>query len=260
MSVYIVNLTYRCNLQCKYCNRLLDVRQYDPETHDITHEHLDQFEKGLADKPVAKIKVSGGEPTLHPQYQELVGRLVDFAKKKGAFVAVSSNATTDVPDPPGASMRKVRPDKKGVIHEPHLISPWDFGIKSLVCDRDKPCTVAKRCGRCFEARGWTFCSTAGAMAELLKLDIWRDEPRYDLEMAVCRHCVWSMPADVRTALTAGVHFGLFEYPSHTWAEALGVRARRRANYRKGLQAMRYFHEYRTRNKRRLRRRRRKRAV
>lgn len=71
----------RCNLACAYCNEYDAVS--DPVPVDVMLARVDK----LADLGTAMITVSGGEPLLHPQLEQLVARM----RKRGMLASVITN-------------------------------------------------------------------------------------------------------------------------------------------------------------------------
>src|SRR6202045_193545 len=59
----------RCNLACTYCNEFDDVSQPVP-----TGEMFQRVDK-LPELGTSVVTISGGEPLLHPQLDDLVGRI-----------------------------------------------------------------------------------------------------------------------------------------------------------------------------------------
>jgi heme d1 biosynthesis radical SAM protein NirJ len=84
--VVIWNLIRRCNLRCKHCySTSLDIDFKD----ELTTE---QIKNTIDDLKVAKVPVlilSGGEPLLRPDIYEIT----EYAKKKGFYLALSTNGT-----------------------------------------------------------------------------------------------------------------------------------------------------------------------
>jgi PqqA peptide cyclase len=68
----LAELTHRCPLQCPYCSNPLDLMKADREM--ATGDWLDLFEQA-ADLGVLQVHLSGGEPTLRRDLEELVARL-----------------------------------------------------------------------------------------------------------------------------------------------------------------------------------------
>lgn len=81
------NLGKRCNYSCSYCPSII---------HDNTSPHTDiELLKSTVDKLLTinkplRISFTGGEPTVHPKFEELV----NYCNDKGVkFISVTTNAT-----------------------------------------------------------------------------------------------------------------------------------------------------------------------
>ncbi|RCW20845.1 pyrroloquinoline quinone biosynthesis protein E [Ciceribacter lividus] len=68
----LAELTYRCPLQCVYCSNPLELLKADQELS--TEGWLSLFEEA-ADLGVLQVHLSGGEPTLRPDLEELIACL-----------------------------------------------------------------------------------------------------------------------------------------------------------------------------------------
>lgn len=196
-----LHLTYRCNLSCLYCNRGCSIRQ--DHTPDMT---IDQVEWVLttAPKPITKIVLIGGEPTLHPCIVPIAirCRAVTFFVAGQTFpacVQVYSNAFT------GKSRAILKQlEAWGVVvfsgtykdtsiehgMQSMFISPADLGIK-----RTTPCSWsagAGGCGYSVDACGISPCACGGAIDGILKLGVrtwnWHEAAHRDRLLQLCRHC------------------------------------------------------------------------
>src|SRR6185295_6961676 len=74
-----LDITYACNLHCFNCNRSCEQAR--------TNEHMsvDQVRHFLAEsrdrrQKWSMIRVIGGEPTIHPQFLEIVGLLAEYCR------------------------------------------------------------------------------------------------------------------------------------------------------------------------------------
>src|SRR5579863_1725909 len=59
----------RCNLACKYCN------EYDDFSKPVPLETMFQRVDKLAALGTTVVCISGGEPLLHPQLDDIIGRV-----------------------------------------------------------------------------------------------------------------------------------------------------------------------------------------
>src|SRR3954454_14017102 len=71
----------RCNLACEYCN------EYDDFSKPVPTEIMFQRVDKLAALGTAVITISGGEPLLHPELDEIIARI----RKRGIIAAMITN-------------------------------------------------------------------------------------------------------------------------------------------------------------------------
>jgi MoaA/NifB/PqqE/SkfB family radical SAM enzyme len=71
----------RCNLACEYCN------EYDDFSKPVPTETLYQRVDKLADLGTSVITISGGEPLLHPELDEIIRRI----RKRGMVAGLITN-------------------------------------------------------------------------------------------------------------------------------------------------------------------------
>lgn len=78
-----------CNLQCPYCfaNKFIT----EEEKQLITMEQFETILEFLSRGPVGRVALIGGEPTIHPEFEKLLSRSIEFAKERNANVTVFSN-------------------------------------------------------------------------------------------------------------------------------------------------------------------------
>ncbi len=71
----------RCNLACEYCN------EYDDFSKPVPTETMFQRVDKLADLGTSVITISGGEPLLHPELDEIIHRI----RKRGMVAGLITN-------------------------------------------------------------------------------------------------------------------------------------------------------------------------
>lgn len=73
-------LTEYCNLQCPYCFASKMIEEKTDDTKNISLEQLDIILKWLLPSTTSleRIGLIGGEPTLHPQFKEILGKINSF--------------------------------------------------------------------------------------------------------------------------------------------------------------------------------------
>ena len=80
--------TRRCNIACAYCN------EYDHVSNPVPIEELKRRVDKLADLGVSIITMSGGEPLLHPELDDLLAHV----RRRGAIASLITNGYFMVPD------------------------------------------------------------------------------------------------------------------------------------------------------------------
>jgi radical SAM protein with 4Fe4S-binding SPASM domain len=106
-------LTLRCNLQCKHCASFAGAPRADELGRDECLRVADQ----LAEMGVARVILTGGEPTLHSAWDELASRMT----RQKVSVGLISNAwawqASDAERAARAGLRKVAFSIDGLEHE-----------------------------------------------------------------------------------------------------------------------------------------------
>jgi len=77
------NITYRCNLQCKYC------QFWEEKSEELSLENVLCMITELAVCGIKLISFSGGEPLLREDLPEII----NFCKSKKIYVSINSNGT-----------------------------------------------------------------------------------------------------------------------------------------------------------------------
>lgn len=84
-----IAITKCCNLKCPYC--FADEMIHEDETNFITMEELDKILAFIEFTPGDRIGIIGGEPTIHPQFKEILIKIKNFAKNLGSHVVLFTN-------------------------------------------------------------------------------------------------------------------------------------------------------------------------
>ncbi|MBI2682131.1 MAG: radical SAM protein [Acidobacteriales bacterium] len=108
----------RCNLSCAYCNEYDDVSK--PVPTEVMFERIDK----LGALGTSIITISGGEPLLHPDLDEIIARI----RRTGALAGMITNGYLLVPE------RIQRLNHAGLDHMQISIdnvTPDDVSMKSL---------------------------------------------------------------------------------------------------------------------------------
>jgi len=78
-----IDLTHRCNLHCDWCGKRTHESDYE-----MTVEQIDNMLKYI-NLATDTIRVSGGEPTMHPQFNAIMYKLLT----RFAIVKIATNGT-----------------------------------------------------------------------------------------------------------------------------------------------------------------------
>jgi hypothetical protein len=129
-------ITLRCNVTCKNCIELCN-RSHDTgldySDSDMTLGQIDNFSAQLKayghELVFDNVYVSGGEPLLHPQFEQIFRRMIPL-RDAGYFhhLFINSNLMLHAPEALNeyvVNFSKV--DEKPFIHNAVLIHPKDFG-------------------------------------------------------------------------------------------------------------------------------------
>jgi organic radical activating enzyme len=234
-----IHLTYRCNLRCPCCNRcsFLD----PPHTPDITRDDiLGFFAQARALEWQPRILIIGGEPTLHPQFEELVELCVAESPHRvvvwsNGYSRATKRALARVSSGAEVFAETFKP-KGSVVHEIQDIycAPVDLGTSRPICGQH----ASRKCGISVDALGYTPCCMGGAVDGVLGLgartrvlaDLWDAGKVARQTRLLCDHCGHQL---TQIAPFLRRRMAAFErrrgcLTSPTWARAFDARKARRA--------------------------------
>lgn len=162
-SVLTLDITYQCNLNCLNCDRYCNQAR--------TSERMDvgQVEKFVKETKLnrhawAEFKVSGGEPSVHP---DLLG-ILDVLRRLNTPTTVYTNGLIDIEYP---SWVKVHNNKKVSryisAHTDITLCPLDSGITPRPCTQ---CQMNVTCGLCLNRYGYYFSSPCASVDRVFGFD------------------------------------------------------------------------------------------
>ncbi|MEL7337753.1 MAG: radical SAM protein, partial [Planctomycetota bacterium] len=107
-----ISVTDRCNLRCTYCMPESNP-DYMPRDHLLTFEEIDRIVRVAAGMGVTHVRLTGGEPLVRPQIDQLVQRLNAIPAIQD--VSITTNA---------------------ILIPQHAQSLWDAGLRNvnISCD------------------------------------------------------------------------------------------------------------------------------
>jgi len=227
---YQIAITYRCNLSCKYCYQMFDVLPSRDAASDITIEDVLVGARLIRDVgiTIGKMRLTGGEPMLHQKIYEIYDLVMQHWKPTTWCRTYTSNVKHPTAPKPKETNNKLflsvkSPHDKTLIHWPVLISPMDCGMQPQFGFNGKACNQQSTCGRLFDVNGFAACPMAGALGRLFDVNTHYTAPVSWSTLALCQHCIHSLPNPVSMKLKLAVKEGSLEYPTKTYREFIKKR-------------------------------------
>lgn len=216
-----INLTLKCNLACSNCNRLCHI--FRDRTDHITRQQMMYLLDDVkayhqqTGRKVTRIKVAGGEPFLHPDYDWMLCRLAELVPEFCTKVKVDTNGT--VPYETTADINFSGRSAKRKHHLPYLWSPTDMGLPIT------PCKTPFLCGFSLDNRGWLPCSPAIMIARCFGLEhLYRDRMPWEVWGLdeLCKYCIHAAPQCFRDKYCKPLNEITQEekLPTPSWKKAL----------------------------------------
>lgn len=172
-----IDITYKCNLHCLNCNRSASQAQ------DNMHMPLDMV-RAFVDESIARskrwrrIRVLGGEPTLHPEFSQIIDELLRYKTWfGGSILEVVSNGY-------GATVnRQLEQLPESVLVDntaktspiqpyfgPFNLAPVD-DARYAFTDYANACTIVRDCGMGLTPMGYYPCAVAGGIDRILGANV-----------------------------------------------------------------------------------------
>lgn len=195
-----IYITYRCNLNCYNCD--ISCRQAPSKEH-MTPDQIKKFIKESKDNNIKweKIRVMGGEPTLHPGIHTILNMLLEYKRMyspdtriqliTNGFGKLVKDVLNKVPE--GIEIEnseKKSPDQK---FTPFNVAPKDNFIYRFT-DYSNGCPVIAVCGIGLTPYGYYCCGVAGSIDRVFGFDTGRKKmPDLNDSMAdqldmFCKYC------------------------------------------------------------------------
>lgn len=176
-----IDLTWKCNLSCFDCNRCISLAR---SKKNLSVKQIKKFinesnKKGYEWK---KIRIAGGEPTLHPQFTEILSLFQEYKYSSNSNLQLllytngnsekTKNILSELP-PNITIMNSNKIQNKPVRHIGHFnMAPKDIrNIKSE--DFTLACSQAPYCGMGLTPYGIYHCPVAGTIDRVFRLNLGR---------------------------------------------------------------------------------------
>lgn len=196
-----IDITYVCNLRCVGCNRSCPQA---PTGEMMTVEDIARFvtESIAAQYRWKRIRIVGGEPTLHPQIHRIVEILRGYTRNfsPGTQIMLITNGAAALtkrvisempPDVEVVNTQKMQ-GKDNIFERFNSAPIDDAGWREA--DFTNGCRISKDCGTGLTPYGYYPCAPAGSIDRVYGLDIGRkqlpgkDDDMQDILEALCRYC------------------------------------------------------------------------
>ena len=196
-----IDITYRCNPRCLNCNRSINTA---PSNQSMTVAQIRQFiDDTISSRKVWRsIRILGGEPTLHPEFRQIITLLREYRAihNPSCSIEVVSNGHGSAVQ---AQLEWIPPDifventaKQGNVtpfFRPFSMAPIDDPAYSRA-DYRNGCQVVSSCGMGLGPTGYFQCTVAAGIDRVAGLGIGRerlpadDDDMHDQMLATCRLC------------------------------------------------------------------------
>lgn len=196
-----IDITFDCDLKCFNCGR--QCRQA-PSTDFMSLHQIEKFIKESIAKKTFwnKIRLTGGEPTLHPKLTEIVELLLEYKNSysKETIIQIDTNGLNGYYKYDSylksneiivANTNRKRPEQDDFM----LINraPVDF-LECKNLSSENACEIRQNCGTGLTKYGYYICATAGAIDRVFGLDIGKKEIPNENDVMIeqtknlCKYC------------------------------------------------------------------------
>lgn len=192
-----LHITYRCNLSCVNCNRFSQIE--NEHSPDMTIDDVKDFFRQCIElewKP--SILIIGGEPTMHPNFEEIIKMSREFVgdglvqvwtngRDREMVEHIRKNYNASVPEETFKAKSRI-----DFPWDDYYISPADYGIERQKCWQHG----SEICGISVDSQGYMPCAVGGMIDGILKLglrtkrlaDLFDNEINAEITKKMCHHC------------------------------------------------------------------------
>ena len=164
-----IDLTYRCNLRCRNCNRSCSQA---PIRCDLPVAQIAAFirESVAADRRWERVRLLGGEPTLHPDFAAIVEMLREYRTRRnpGMRIVVCTNGSGAAVGrrlarlPADVAIKSTGKGARQRLFRPFNVAPVDLA-RYRWADYACGCRILEDCGLGLTPQGYYPCAVAGAI-------------------------------------------------------------------------------------------------
>lgn len=195
-----IDITYKCNLKCLNCDR--SCRQA-PSDERMTLRQIKKFidESVKQGRKWEKIRILGGEPTLHPEILSITGQLLSYKKNfsPDTIIQVVTNGFgARVNNTLSRISREIAISNTIKKSQVNKFSPFNIAPKDSIMyedvDYSNGCFIPAICGIGLTRYGYYPCAVGGAIDRIFGFDIGKKSlPAVNYKMInelriLCRYC------------------------------------------------------------------------
>lgn len=174
-----MDITYHCNLKCANCNRSCSQL---PSTTEIPVDRVAAFVRESAESGAKweRIRILGGEPTLHGRFWDIIEILLDYKQHfnpdlrlvlcTNLFGPRVRSIVADLP----AEIHIKTTLKKSRVHlfRPFNVAPIDTRYNRF-SDYSSGCRIIEECGLGVTPSGYYMCAVAGGIDRIFGFNMGR---------------------------------------------------------------------------------------
>lgn len=195
-----IDITYKCNLKCINCNRSCSQA---PDDTEMPVSMIEAFIRESVEKKAEwkRIRILGGEPTLHSRIFDIIELLEDYrsAYNPGVRLVLCTNffgrKVHEVLEKlPGSIIIKSTLKTSRVnLFKPFNVAPVDTRLNRF-SDFSVGCRIIAKCGLGLTPSGYYMCAIAGGIDRIFQYHLGREslpdqsDIMADQMSAFCRLC------------------------------------------------------------------------
>jgi hypothetical protein len=176
-----IDITYQCNLKCINCNRSCTQA---PSQIEMPAAMIEAFIAQSVDRkiPWKRIRILGGEPTLHSRFFDIVALLMEYRRCHNPSVrlVVGTNfhgrRVRRVLEqlPPTIAIKSTLKRSRSNLFRPFNVAPVDTRFNRF-SDYTCGCRIIEECGLGLTPSGYYMCAVAGGIDRIFGYRLGRPE-------------------------------------------------------------------------------------
>jgi len=195
-----IDITYKCNLKCRNCNRSC---AQAPSRVEMPVSKIEAFLEQSMEKNISwkRIRLLGGEPTLHSRIFDIIELLINYKKSHNPSVrlVVGTNfygqrvrrVLKKLPDT--VFVKSTLKSSRMNLFKPFNVAPVDTRYNRF-SDYSCGCRIIEDCGLGLTPSGYYMCAIAGGIDRIFRYHMGRSklpdesDEFSDQMSAFCRLC------------------------------------------------------------------------